>query len=159
MQEKENGNRVKCMKYLSYSAVHKIDYNLRSKEMQGWKMNTLLHNTIIQSRASGGGICMKHEKLYLCCVSWKGLLRSLPRLLKRKNKNQNPNPKKHVSQRKTRENVGDIFHNIWSRGNCLAGCLFRNKSFFNKIEYQSVPLKNIYIYISQYTWILGEKLC
>lgn len=69
MQEKENGNRAKCMKYLSYSAVHKIDYNLRSKEMQGWKMNTLLHNTIIQSRASGGGICMKHEKLYLCCVS------------------------------------------------------------------------------------------
>lgn len=69
MQEKENGNRAKRMKYLSYSVVHKIDYNLRSKEMPGWKMNTLLHNTIIQSRASGGGICMKHEKLYLCCVS------------------------------------------------------------------------------------------
>lgn len=153
MQGKENGNRAKCMKYLSYSAVHKTDYNLRSKEMQGWKMNTLLHNSIIQTRASGGGICMKHEKLYLCCVSWKGLLRSLLRdCWKGKIKTKTPKPKKHVSQRKTRENVDDIFHNRWSRGNCLAGCLFRNQSFFNKRQYRSVLLKkkNSYLHISIY---------
>lgn len=69
MQEKENGNRVKYMKYLSYSATHKIDYNLRSKEMQHSKMNALLHNAIIQSGASGGGVHRKHEKLYMCCMS------------------------------------------------------------------------------------------
>lgn len=68
-RKKESGNGVEYMKYLSYSAMHKIDYNLRSKEMQGSKMNTLLHNTVIQNGASGGGVQRKHEKLYLCCVS------------------------------------------------------------------------------------------
>lgn len=44
--KKENGNRVKYMKYLLHSAMRKVDYNLRSKEMPCWKMNSLLHNSV-----------------------------------------------------------------------------------------------------------------
>jgi len=38
------------MKYLSYLARHKTDYNLRSKEMKCSKMSTVLHNAVSQSR-------------------------------------------------------------------------------------------------------------
>lgn len=69
MQEKENGNGVKYLKYVSYSPMHKIDYNLRSKEMQCSKMNAVLHNAIFQSRECGGGTHRKHEELYICCMS------------------------------------------------------------------------------------------